>query len=110
VSPGNVEFVQVLALLVISPVGVATILRLDERRLRGQQLGRAWLTVTRDATVFGAWQFAPIYGCIGLIVHFTKTRWSLAGFGLGVLWAIALYAANVAAILAIPPVIDWLGL
>jgi hypothetical protein len=46
---------------------------------------------------------------VGVIVHFTKTRWSLAGFGLGVLWVLALHAVNVGAVLAVTAVIEWLG-
>ena len=109
-SPGDVEFVQVLAFMVISPVGVATILRLDERRLRGKELERAWLPATRGATVFGAWQFSLLYGCIGLIVHFTKTRWSPAGVWLGLLWAAAVYGLDVGSFELTGQVIGWLGL
>jgi hypothetical protein len=110
VSPGNLEFAQILTMMLVSPVGVAAVLRFDERRLSGPQLERAWAPATRGATVFNTWQFAPLYGYVGIIVHFTKTRWSLAGFGLGVFWAVALYASNVGAVLAITAVIEWLGL
>jgi len=110
VSPGNLEFAQIVTFMLVSPVGVAAVLRLDERRLRGSQLERAWAPATRDATIFNTWQFAPIYGYVGVIVHFTKTRWSFAGFGLGVLWALVLYALNVGAVVAITAAIEWLGL
>jgi hypothetical protein len=109
VSPGDLEFAQILTLMLVSPVGVATVLHLDERRLRGAQLDRAWAPATRGATVLNTWQFAPLYGYVGVIIHFTKTRWSLAGFGLGVLWAAALHAVNIGAVLAITAIIDWLG-
>lgn len=109
-SPGNVELAQVVAMMIVSPVAVAAIVRIDERRLNADQLARAWPPASRGATVFGAWQFVPIYGCVGLIVHFTKTRWSLGGLGLGVLWAVVLYALNVGAFVLTDVVIDWLGL
>jgi hypothetical protein len=110
VSPGNLEFAQILTFMIVSPVGVAAVLHIDERRLSGAQLERAWAPATRGATILNTWQFAPLYGYVGIIVHFTKTRWSLAGFGLGVLWALVLYAVNVGAVVATTAVIDWLGL
>jgi hypothetical protein len=110
VSPGNLEFVQILTIMVVSPLGVAAVLHVDERRLRGEQLERAWAPATRDATILNTWQFTPLYGFVGIIVHFTKTRWSLAGFGLGVVWATVLYWVSVGAVVAITAAIEWLGL
>jgi hypothetical protein len=110
VSPGNLEFAQILTLMLVSPVGVAAVLHLDERRLSDAQLERAWAPATRGATVFNTWQFAPLYGYVGIIVHFTKTRASLAGFGLGVVWAVVLYWLSVGAVVAVTAVIEWLGL
>jgi hypothetical protein len=110
VSPGNLELVQVVTAMLVSPMGFAAIVLVDERRLKGPRLARAWLTVSRDATIFGASQFSVMYGCLGLIIHFTKTRWSLAGFGLGLLWAVALFGLYVSSIVLVTEAIDWLGL
>jgi hypothetical protein len=110
VSPGNLEFAQILTFMLVSPVGVAAVLHLDERRLSDEQLARAWAPATRGATILNTWQFSPLYGYVGVIVHFTKTRWSLAGFGLGVVWAALLYWVNVGAVVAVTAVIEWLGL
>jgi hypothetical protein len=105
-----VEFCQVVTVMVVSPLAVAAVLLVDERRLRGEKLARAWLPATRDATIYGASQVSPLYGCVGLIVHFTKTRASLAGFGLGALWALAVFYVDVASTAVTAWVIDWLGL
>jgi hypothetical protein len=43
-------------------------------------------------------------------VWFSRTRRSLAGFGLGVLWSALVFAAAVAATLVPEVAIDWLGL
>jgi hypothetical protein len=49
----------------------------DLRRLSGDRLARAWT----DASFLSA---VVVFGPLALPVHFTKTRRSLAGFGLGV--------------------------
>jgi hypothetical protein len=110
VSPGDVEFVQVVASMVVCPLAVGAIVLVDERRLRGPQLTRAWPPVSRDAAIFGAWQFGALYGCLLLVVHFTKTRWSLVGVLLGALWAAILLGVDIGSILLAGAVIDWLGL
>jgi hypothetical protein len=110
VSPGNVEFVQVVTSMVVAPATAATIVMLDERRLRGHALARAWTPASRDAAIFGTWLFGAMYGCVALLVHFTKTRWSFAGFGIGSLWVAFLLAVDVGSMFLAAAVIDWLGL
>ena len=109
-SPGNVEFVQVVVSMIASPATVALIVRLDERRLRGPALDRSWPPQSRDAAIFGAWQFGTLYGCVALLVHFTRTRASAIGFGLGLLWGLVLLVVDVGSMLLADAGIEWLGL
>ncbi len=109
-SPGDVEFVQVVCEMLVVPGVVAAIVRFDERRLSPARLERAWPSVSRDAVVFATWQFGILFGCPALLVWFLRTRRSLTGALLGLGSALALLgAATVAAV--VPEVaIDWLGL
>jgi hypothetical protein len=111
VTPGNVEFVEVLVSMVVATGMVVAVVLLDERRLPGPELERAWPPGSRDAAFFGAWAVGWPAGCLVLLVHFVKTRWSPRGVDLGCLWAIALYvvAAEGPARL-VPAIIDWLHL
>ena len=114
VTPGNVEFVQVLMSMSVCTGGVAAILHADERRPCARSLPprspRAWLPVTRDAAIFGTFLFSWLYGAPALVIHFVKSRWSLAGLGMGLLWAIALVSLDVGAQFGAAATIDWLGL
>ena len=109
-SPGDVEFCQVVTVMVVSPLAVAAVLLIDERRLHGEKRARSWLPATRNATIYGASQVSPLYGCLGLVIHFTKTRWSLVGFALGLFWAAVVFGADLVAAGLAEGVIDWLGL
>jgi hypothetical protein len=109
VSPGDAEFVEVVVSMVASTAAVATILVLDERRLRGAQCQRAWPAVSRDAAIFGAWNFGALYGCLVLIVHFTRTRASAVGLALGIAASVALLAVAVGSTLLAAAIIDWAG-
>lgn len=53
------------------------IVRRDLRRLSGERLARAWPDASFLSAVIG-------FGPLALPIHFTKTRRSLTGFGLGV--------------------------
>jgi hypothetical protein len=110
VTPGNVEFVQVITLMTVVPGAVWAVLRFDERRLHGASLERAWLPVTRDVVVFATWQFGILFGCPALLVWFIRTRWSAWGVLLGVLGAAALVGVSIGALLACEATIDALGL
>ena len=98
VSPGNVEFVQVVVLMTVVPGFVAAIVRLDERRLRGIRLERAWTPVTRDAAIFAPWLLLGmpqlwLPGLAGL-VH-PHARMAVGARGAGLLaWAAALLAVS----------------
>jgi hypothetical protein len=104
VTPGDLEFVEVLASMTVCTGGVAAILLLDDRlaRRRGPS---TWLLSTRDAAILGTFLFGWLYGCPALLIHFVKSRWSPTGVWLGLLWAVLLFGANVGAVVTI----DWLG-
>jgi len=108
VTPGNLELVQILVSWSVTLPGVSAIIVADERRLVGDPLARAWPPPSRDAAIFGLWLLGVHPLCV--LVHFVKTRWSLAGAGLGMLWLGALVGADVGAQWGAEAAIDWLGL
>ncbi|HET9953826.1 MAG TPA: hypothetical protein VFQ61_04965 [Polyangiaceae bacterium] len=55
------------------------VVRRDLARLGPEQLARSW----NEASL---WCAAATYGSFCLIVHFTRTRRSIYGFGLGLTW------------------------
>lgn len=109
-SPGNVEFFEVLAEMLVVPGVQAAVVRWDERRLTPARLERAWTPVTRDAVVFATWQFGVLFGCPAMLVWFARTRRSLGGWMLGLLAAVGLLASGIGAMLATEAIIDGLGL
>jgi hypothetical protein len=110
-TPGNVEFFIVLVQMMAVPGVLVPVVVLDEKRLGGRELERAWPPSSRLAAFFTAWAFGWPAGCVALIVHFVKTRGSMRGVSLGVLWSAALYlAAEDAPQQLVPAVIDWLRL
>jgi hypothetical protein len=70
----------------------------------------AWLPATRDAAILGTFLFGWLYGCPALLIHFVKSRWSPAGWGIGLLWSVLLFAAVVGAALAVELTVDLLAL
>jgi hypothetical protein len=110
VTPGDVEFVQVVASMLVSTSLAALVVVLDERRLRGATLARAWPPASRDAALFGAWLFGALFGSVLLLVHFAKTRATVAGAALGLVFAVSLLAANVGAWVISAMLIEWLRL
>ena len=113
-TPGNVEFVQVLASMIVNTGGVAAILHADRARLFGRSTpSTTWLHATREAAVLGAFLFGWLYGGPALVIHFVKSRRRanpLAGLLLGLLLALDLVAADIGAQLGAAAAIDWLGL
>jgi hypothetical protein len=103
VTEGDVEFVEVLVSMAVCTGGVSAVLVGDDRR-GGRRSPHAWLPSTRDAAILGTFLFSWLYGCPALIIHFTKSRWSLGGAAWGLLWAALLFAANAGALVAI----EWL--
>jgi predicted membrane-bound dolichyl-phosphate-mannose-protein mannosyltransferase len=85
------EVVELTVQLLGSVLLTLKLLRWDTARLRPAMQARAWPESTMlSASV----AFAPL--C--LLVHFTRTRRSLLGFGLGIGWAaLALFAGALVA-------------
>ena len=72
----------------------------DMRRLSPERLERAWSPVQLAAAVFAMMQVGIPQ--IAIIVHFVRTRRSIAGFFLGILWAALTYLP----ILALAAILD----
>ncbi len=109
-TPGNVELVAAVCSMTVWTGGVAAVLSFDERRLTAEQLSRAWLPATRDAAVLGAFVFSAFYAAPALLLHFVRTRRSLAGVALGLLVPLAVLALDVGVELAAETAIEALGL
>ena len=62
------------------------VVRSDQKRLRPEQLGRAW----NDASF---WAAIVAFGPLCIPVHFAKARRSLLGFLLGMGWMLSVIAA-----------------
>jgi hypothetical protein len=138
VTDGNIQFIEVVVSMVVGTAVVTAVLYGDERRNRAPHARKraepnadrapharkraepntdrapysphAWLPATRDAAILGTFLFGWLYGCPALLIHFGKSRWSAAGWGIGLLWAVLLFAAVVGAALAAEAAIDWLSL
>jgi GNAT superfamily N-acetyltransferase len=108
VTPGNLELVQVVVFWAATLPSVTAIIVHDERRLRGVALARAWPTLSRDAAIFGLWNFGLHPWCV--LVHFIRTRRDLRGAGIGGAWVLAVYAAGLGAEMGAAALVDWLGI
>lgn len=106
-TPGNLELVQVLASWAVTLPAVATIIVVDERRLRGAELARAWPPQSRDAAIFGLWNLGVHHLCV--LVHFSRTRRSVGGVLLGVCWLLAVVAADAGAQVGAVAAVESLG-
>jgi hypothetical protein len=110
-TPGDIEFLEVVASMLVATGVVVAVVMLDERRLHGRELERAWPASSRDAAFFGAWAVGWPAGCLVLLVHFASTRRSLRGVGLGLLWGLLLFlVAGVGPVFLVPALIEWLQL
>jgi hypothetical protein len=108
-SPGDVELVQVVSSMFVTTATAATIVVVDERRLKAPELARAWPRSSRDAAIFGAWLFGALFGCLLLLVHFARTRARLAGVALGLFWAAILLGTDVGAWTLAAAAVDWIS-
>jgi hypothetical protein len=107
VTPGNLELLQVVVSWAVTLPAVVGVIVHDERRLRGDRFARSWPPPSRDAAIFGLWLMGVHSLCV--LVHFVRTRRSLAGFGMGLLALGAIVALDVGAQLGAAQAVDWLG-
>jgi hypothetical protein len=108
VTPGNEEFVRVVTSLAVTLSGVIAIIVVDERRLVGVELERAWPPLSRDCAILALLHIGVPHLCV--LVHFIRTRRSLRGGVLGLAWVAAILMCNIGAQLAALATVDWLGL
>jgi hypothetical protein len=109
VTPGNLEFVQVLVSMTVETGGVAAFLFADRRIRPARRRPTRWLPATEEAAVLGAFLFGPLYGVPALLIHFTKSRGAL-GLPLGALCALAVLSVDVGLEEGAAALIDQLGL
>ncbi len=108
-TEGDLELLQVIVSWAITLPGVAAIVVLDERRLRGRERERAWPAVSRDAAIFASWQLGLLLFLVPL-VHFVRTRRSPIGLVVGISWGLLLFAVDYCAQVALAIAVDLLGL
>jgi hypothetical protein len=104
---GNLELVQVITSWAVTLPAVVLVITRDERRLRGEALARAWPPQSRDAAIFGLWNLGVHPLCV--LIHFARTRRTLAGTALGLFWVVVILFADAGAFLVVAAAIDWLG-
>jgi hypothetical protein len=108
VTPGNLELLQIVVSWAVTLPAIATIIVLDERRLRGERRDRAWPSSSRDAAIFALWNLGVPHLCV--LIHFARTRRTLGGFAAGLLGLTAVIAIDACAQLVAAQAVDWLGL
>jgi hypothetical protein len=107
VTPGNLELLQIVASWTVTVPAVATIIVRDERRLRGEDLARSWPAPSRDAAIFGLWNLGVHHLCV--LVHFARTRRTIRGTGLGLLWLFAVVVVDATARIGVVTAVGWAG-
>jgi hypothetical protein len=106
VTEGNLELLQVVVFWAVTLPAVTAIIVHDERRLQGEELARAWPPPSRDAAIFGIFLGLPP---VCLFLHFVRTRRDLRGVLLGLVWLVAVYAADFGAEYGAAMAVEWLG-
>jgi hypothetical protein len=107
-TPGNEELVRVVVSLAVTLPAVATVIVMDERRLTGRELERAWPPQSRDCAIFTLVNLGVPQLCV--LIHFLKTRQSARGFVIGMAWVVAIGLSDVCARFVAVSTIHWLGL
>ena len=107
-TDGDIELVQVVADLAVTLPAVVWAIVRDERRLTGAALERAWTPTSRDAAIFAL--FLMGVHPLAVVVHWTKTRASLAGFALGLACGVSVAALGVGAQVLAAGAVGVLGL
>jgi len=77
--------VDFLIQLLLGVFLTAKVVGRDMRKLPPERLPRAWNSAS-------FWSAIVLFGPLSIPVHFVRTRRSLTGLGLGVLWAAAVLA------------------
>jgi hypothetical protein len=101
-TSGDLELVELVISFTVGVVGSAVVIVLDERRLSGAELERAWPTTSRNVAIYA---FSPI--CVFL--HFVRTRRDLRGSDFGLLWLAAIVLLDNGLQLLARHAIEWLG-
>jgi hypothetical protein len=107
------EVVEIIVAWIGLPSLAYRLVLWDESRLRGERLERAWPRKSRVAAVVGlSIVFWPMASLVALIIHFGRTRRSIAGVALGFAVAALAYAILVLLLLGIEllpdsPLADW---
>jgi hypothetical protein len=109
VTDGDLELVQAVVSWAVTLTSVCVIVVLDERRLRGVRLQRAWPPVSHDAAIFTMVN-VPFGLLLVPLVHFVRTRRNASGLLFGLAWAMALVGANLCAQVLAEAAVDRLGL
>jgi hypothetical protein len=109
-TPGNVEFVQVVTSWVASVGAFATLVIRDERRLKKPALEHAWPPASRDAAILGVFLFGAAYAVLAVLIHFARTRRTLRGAAIGLFWGVCVLLLDVGAAMGAEVAIDWLGI
>jgi hypothetical protein len=107
-TPGNEELVRVVVSLAVTLPAVATVIVMDERRLTGRELERAWPPQSRDCAIFTLVNLGVPQLCV--LIHFVRTRQNARGFVVGMAWIIAIVLCDVGAQSVALSTIRWLGL
>ncbi len=76
------EFIALIVQIVAGIALPAYIVKRDEHRLNPERLDRAWPTAT-------FWCSVVTFGIFCLPIHFWRTRRSVVGLLVGLLWALA---------------------
>lgn len=107
-TDGDLELYEILAAWSVTLPAVVTIIVRDERRLTGKHLERAWPPQSRDAAIFGLWMMGVHPLCV--LIHFVRTRRSVPGALLGLVWLAVVIMSALGGELAMEATIELLGL
>ena len=107
-TPGDLELVQVVVSWAVTLPAVVLVIRIDERRLTGAALERAWPEPSRDAAIFGLWNAGVHPLCV--LIHFARTRRTGPGVLLGLGWLVAILLVDAGVQLGAAAAIERLGL
>lgn len=103
-TPGDAEVFEALAHWAVTLPATFLLIQRDERRLRGDELARAWPPSSRDSAILALWQLG--LHPLAVAIHWARTRASFAGFAMGALLFVLVEALGIGAASAV----EWLAL